>query len=139
MILTVTNYHENMLRDSPLSLLSSVKFLSSLETKMILKIANETFFKNHPISRTYMYPLYSLGLYPPLGPKPKKGNKFGHAKCQMPPPPLSTPSTAPLHALHHFPLSTEVKNTRFRAFEKTRHGRTNIKTEDGPTDGQTLL
>ena len=45
MILTVTKYHENLLRDSPLSLLFTVKLLSSLETKMILKIPNETFLR----------------------------------------------------------------------------------------------
>ena len=45
MILTMTKYHENLLRDSPLSLLSIVKFSFSLETNMILKIPNETFLK----------------------------------------------------------------------------------------------
>ena len=45
MILTMTKYHENLLRDSPLSLLSVVKFLSSLETKKVLKIPNETFLR----------------------------------------------------------------------------------------------
>ena len=43
MILTMAKYHENLLRDSSLSLLSIVNFFSSLETKMILKIPNETF------------------------------------------------------------------------------------------------
>ena len=43
MILTMTKYHENLLRDSPLSSLSIVRIFSSLETKMILKIPNETF------------------------------------------------------------------------------------------------
>ena len=46
MILTVTKYHENLLRDSPLSLLFIVKFSSSLETNMVLKIPNETFLRN---------------------------------------------------------------------------------------------
>ena len=45
MILTITKYHKNLLRDSPLPSLSIVKFLSSLETKMILKIPNETFLR----------------------------------------------------------------------------------------------
>ena len=56
MILTMTKYHENLLRVSPLSLLSMVKFLSSLETNMVLKIPNKTFlritrylFKKHPM------------------------------------------------------------------------------------------
>ena len=54
MILTLTKYHENLLRDGTLSLLSMVKFFSSLEVKMILKIPNKTFlritryFYNHP-------------------------------------------------------------------------------------------
>ena len=43
MILTVAKFQENLLRDSTLSLLFRVKFFSSLETKMILKIQNETF------------------------------------------------------------------------------------------------
>ena len=43
MILTITKSHENMLRDSTLPLLSIVKSFSSLESKMILKIPNETF------------------------------------------------------------------------------------------------
>merc|ERR1711989_89662 len=41
----MAKHHENLLRDSPLSLLSIVNFFSSLETKMILKIPNETFLK----------------------------------------------------------------------------------------------
>ena len=45
MILTVTKYHENLLKVSSLSLLSMVKFLSSLETKIVLKIPNETFLR----------------------------------------------------------------------------------------------
>ena len=45
MILTMTKYHENLLRDSPLSLLFIVKFFSSLETMMALKIPNETFLR----------------------------------------------------------------------------------------------
>ena len=38
-------YHENLLKDSPLSLHSVEKIFSSLETKMILKAPNETFLK----------------------------------------------------------------------------------------------
>ena len=45
MILTMTKYHKNSLKDSPLSLLSIVKFFSSLETEMILKLPNETFLR----------------------------------------------------------------------------------------------
>ena len=45
MILILTKYHENLLKDSPLSVLSLVKFFSSLETKVILKMLNETFLK----------------------------------------------------------------------------------------------
>ena len=45
MILTMTKYHENLLRDSPLSLLFIVKMFSSLETKMVLKTPNETFLR----------------------------------------------------------------------------------------------
>ena len=45
MILTMAKYHENLLRDSPLSLLFIVKFFSSLETKMVVKIPNETFLR----------------------------------------------------------------------------------------------
>ena len=41
----MTKHHENLLRDSPLSLLFMVKFFSSLETKMSLKIPNETFLR----------------------------------------------------------------------------------------------
>ena len=42
-ILTMTKYHENLLRD--LSLLFIVNSLSFLETKMVLKIPNETFLR----------------------------------------------------------------------------------------------
>ena len=45
MILTMAKYHENLHRDSTLSLLSMVKFFSSLETKMIQKIPNETLLR----------------------------------------------------------------------------------------------
>ena len=45
MILTMAKHHENLLRDSPLSLLSIVNFFSSLKTKMVLKIPNETFLR----------------------------------------------------------------------------------------------
>ena len=47
----MTNYHENLLRDSPLSLHTMVKFISSLETKKVLKLPNETFLK---ITRYYI-------------------------------------------------------------------------------------
>ena len=43
MILAMTKYHENLLRGSPLSLLFMAKIFSSLQTKMVLKIPNETF------------------------------------------------------------------------------------------------
>ena len=43
MILTMTKYHVNLPRDSPLSLLFIVKVFSSFETKLVLKISNETF------------------------------------------------------------------------------------------------
>ena len=45
MILTMTKYHENLLRDSPLSLLSIVKLFSSLEAKKVLKMPNITFLR----------------------------------------------------------------------------------------------
>ena len=45
MILTMTKYHENLSRDSALSLLFMVKFFSSSVTKMILKLPNETFLR----------------------------------------------------------------------------------------------
>jgi len=45
MILTMTKYHENLLSDSPLSLLFIAKFFSSLETKMVLKTLNKTFLR----------------------------------------------------------------------------------------------
>ena len=45
MIMTMTKYHENLLRDSPLPWLSMVKFFTSLEIKMFLKIPNKTFFR----------------------------------------------------------------------------------------------
>ena len=44
-ILTMTVYHETLLRDGPSSLLSMVNFFSSLEPKMILKIPNKTFLR----------------------------------------------------------------------------------------------
>ena len=44
-VLTMTKFQENLLRDSPLSLLFTVKIFSILETKMVLKIPNETFIK----------------------------------------------------------------------------------------------
>ena len=44
-ILTIAKYHENLLKDSTLSLLFIVKFFSFLKTKMILKTPNETFLK----------------------------------------------------------------------------------------------
>ena len=47
MILTMTKYREHLLRDwdSSLSLPPTVKFFSSSETKMILKIPNEAFWR----------------------------------------------------------------------------------------------
>jgi len=45
MILTLNKYHENLLRESILSLPFIVKFLPTLETKMILTIPNETFLR----------------------------------------------------------------------------------------------
>ena len=45
MILTMTKYHENLLREGTLSLLSLVKLFSFLETKMIIKSPNETFLR----------------------------------------------------------------------------------------------
>ena len=45
MILTMVKYHKNLLRDGLLPSLSIVKFFSSLETKMILKIPDETFLR----------------------------------------------------------------------------------------------
>ena len=45
MILTMTKYHENLLRDSPLFVLFIVNFFSSLEAKMILNMPNETFLR----------------------------------------------------------------------------------------------
>ena len=45
MILTMSKYHENLLSNSPMSLLFIVKFFSSLETKMVLKTPNETFLR----------------------------------------------------------------------------------------------
>ena len=45
MTLTMAKYYENLIRDSPLSLLFIVKFFASLETKMILKMPNETFLR----------------------------------------------------------------------------------------------
>jgi len=45
MILTMTIYHENLPRDSFLSLLFIVKFFSSLQTKMILKKTNENLLR----------------------------------------------------------------------------------------------
>ena len=45
MILMMAKYHENLLIHRTLSLLFIVKFFSSLETKMILKIPNKTFLR----------------------------------------------------------------------------------------------
>ena len=57
MILTTTKCHENLLRDSTLSLLSIVIFVSSWETTMILKIPNETFlrFTRYPLIYTRIF------------------------------------------------------------------------------------
>ena len=45
MVLMMAKYHEILLLDSPLSLLSIMKFFSYLDTTMILKIPNETFLR----------------------------------------------------------------------------------------------
>ena len=45
MMLTMTENHENLLRESTMSLLSLVKFFSCLETKITLKIPNETLLR----------------------------------------------------------------------------------------------
>ena len=45
MILTMTKYHEHLLKESTLSLLSMVKFFSSSETKIILKIPSKSFLR----------------------------------------------------------------------------------------------
>ena len=45
MILTMAIYHENLLKDSLISLFFMVKLFSLLETKMILKMPNETFLR----------------------------------------------------------------------------------------------
>ena len=45
MILAIVKYHENLLKDSTLAWLFIVKFFSSLETKMIVKLAIETFLR----------------------------------------------------------------------------------------------
>ena len=50
--LTMFEYHENLLSDSPLSLLSTVNFFSFLKTKMIQKIPNETFLRITQYVRT---------------------------------------------------------------------------------------
>ena len=46
MIFTTTKFHENLLRVSALSLLFISKFFSSLETKTLVEIPNETFLRN---------------------------------------------------------------------------------------------
>ena len=55
MILTMAKYHENLVRDSPLSLLSIIKILSPLETKMIVKVPNETFLRITRYRNTYAF------------------------------------------------------------------------------------
>jgi len=60
MILTMTKYHEYLLRDSPLPSLSIVIFFTSLETKMIQKILNETFLR---ITRYLFISLYCFNFY----------------------------------------------------------------------------
>ena len=67
----MTKYHENLLRDSPLSLLSTVKILFFLETHNILKIPNETFlritrYKYHRIQE-YLEYLCRGYVSPPVG------------------------------------------------------------------------
>ena len=49
MILTMSEYHKNLLSDSPLSLLSIVNFFSFLKINMIQKIPKKNLLKNHPI------------------------------------------------------------------------------------------
>ena len=56
MILTMTKYHEHLLRDSPLSLLFMVNFFSSLETKMVKKIPNETFLRITRYTLSFLFP-----------------------------------------------------------------------------------
>ena len=58
MILTMSKYHENLLRDSILSLHFIVKFFSSLEIKMVLKNVKWNLFKNYPI----FSPLFSFSV-----------------------------------------------------------------------------
>ena len=53
----MAKYHGNLLRDSPLSLLSTVRLFSSWETKIILDIPNETFLR---ITRYLLIKPYSL-------------------------------------------------------------------------------
>ena len=60
MILTMDKYHEDLLRDSPLSLLSIVKFFSSLGTKKFLKISNETFLRITRYLSVCSYQYFSL-------------------------------------------------------------------------------
>ena len=45
MILTMAKYHENLSRDSALSMLSIAKYFFSLKNKTILEIPIETFLK----------------------------------------------------------------------------------------------
>ena len=62
MILTITKYHENLLRDSPLSLLYIVNFFSSLATKMILKKPNETFLRVTQYLRPFRTVFYQCAI-----------------------------------------------------------------------------
>ena len=81
----------------------------------------------------------------------RRKNKFGHAKRQMRPPAVVTPSSPPHQPLSRTPAApptpsfchllprpiSEVENTRFRVFGKTHYGQTNGRSHkpiDGPTD-----
>ena len=61
----MTKYHENLLKVSPLYLLSMVKFLSSLETKIVLKVPNETFLRITRYIFPHPYFFYLHLLYSP--------------------------------------------------------------------------
>ena len=62
----MAKYHENLLKDSTLALLFIVKFFSSLEAMMVLKLPNKTFLRItryhraipqfHLSDRTFQFP-----------------------------------------------------------------------------------
>ena len=60
MILIMTKYDENLLKDSPLSLLSLVIFFSFLKIKMIAKLPSETFLR---ITRYHIFLLWMDGSF----------------------------------------------------------------------------